>query len=828
MRASQAYGSFVFCRRGVQGARLPASRGSRNHTQEFLVNMSISKLWQFRWSRLARMSWDELWSRGVQELAKRWDGGLYRLGMPFGDNGLGIRQEAQGSFFFAPGDLPQLSTLLRDRIPQQIDRIIEESERICQHCFDLLGYRNLNYGQEIDWHLDAAHGKRAPRKVWFKIRDEFEEVGDSRITWELSRHQHLVTLAKAYCLTGEERFASEGIRQWYHWQRENPYPVGLNWFDGLEVAFRSLSWVWFSRILAECPAVPANFQLDLTRALAVSARRIERHLSTYTSPNTHLLGEGVGLFFIGTLYPQLASAPRWKKLGWEIVLGEAEHQVQPDGMHFEQSLYYHVYALDFFLHARILAARNQVAIPESFDRILKKMLELLATVGQTGVPPRFGDDDGGRVFDPRRNRTRDLLDPLAIGAVIFGRADLKSAARGVTEEMVWLLGSEGVRRFDQLPSRPPILRSVRFDPSGICVMASRDPVPYQLVVDAGPQGTGTAGHGHADALSLQLSVNGHEGLVDPGTLYYVLGSKERDLFRGTGAHNTLRVDNLDQAESTGPFSWRSLPKVTLEQWIAGETFDFLQGSHTGYCRLPDPVVHRRWVFSAKSCFCMVRDRAEGEGKHELVLSWHMAPGFVPDAVCSNFAIFSAGQEGSLAFLPVGGHGWLQELSQETVSPAYGKWEAGAVLRFTTRAVLPIELAVVLLPYKTPTGGLENLGAFNLIREGAEGADVQYYQYVTPQANSYMLFGDRGRPWTCGPWASDAKFLYCAIGPEDSQCFVLCGGSYAEISGQRLITCRRPVERFEWVTRKNESQVFCSDESALSNLNEVSLAPFLVR
>lgn len=68
---------------------------------------------------------------------------------------------------------------------------------------------------------------------------------------------------------------------------------------------------------------------------------------------------------------------------------------------------------------------------------------------------------------------------------------------------------------------------------------------------------------------------------------------DRDQFRGTAAHNTLRVDSLDPSEAAGPFAWRSLPQVRVDRWVTGETFELSAASHIGYCRLADPVVHRR-------------------------------------------------------------------------------------------------------------------------------------------------------------------------------------------------------------------------------------------
>jgi Heparinase II/III-like protein/Heparinase II/III N-terminus len=767
------------------------------------------------------MSWDELQTRCRQAAAKRWDVARFRLGVSSNGNLLHTPTEAPARFFFMPSDLPQLAALLRERLPSEANQVIEQAARICRHRFDLLGYEDLNYGTEIDWHLDVVHRKRAPRKPWFKIRFmDFEEVGDHKITWELNRHQHLVTLAKAYCLTHEERFAAELLRQWYHWQQQNPYPLGINWASSLEVAFRSLSWLWVRYLLTHSSAEPATFQLDLLRALALNARHINRYLSTYYSPNTHLLGEGVALFFIGTLCPQLAGARTWQQRGWEIVLREAERQVRPDGMHFEQSTYYHVYAIDFFIHARTLAALNGLAIPRAFDEKLEKMLEVLCTLSQAGVPPRFGDDDGGRLFNPRRSHPDHLLDPLATGAVVFGRGDFKAAAPGLREETLWLLGAQGVAQFERLPASKSSRASARLEDSGIYVMASSEPPLQQLVIDAGPQGAVTAGHGHADALSVQLSVNGREWLVDPGTFCYISSGAERDLFRGTAAHNTLQVDGLDQADPTGPFSWHPLPSTRTEQWVSGETFDFFVGSHTGYCRLADPVIHRRSIFHLKSRFCVVRDVAVGAGVHRLDLFWHFAPAVLPTGVSEKVIELSATDGKRLALLPVEGHGWSQELIQGRASPVYGKAEPSPVLRFSIQARLPAEFAILLRPVEH---ALEELGTLEPLGDGAKNATVRAYRYTRPEETHYMFFAEHSQGWVLGPWASDAQFLYCGIGPSGKQHWVLCGGSYAEIDRKRVITCRRAVKHCEWVSGDAAGHFSCSEESALCHLSEDALA-----
>ena len=196
-----------------------------------------------RFERLFSMSGDEFVTRSRQELGKRIDGVLARAGRHFSE--APRTSASHPKFFFAAEEVPAMLSFLQQRLPDEYDQIATRAERICAHHFDLLGYRNLDYGKAIDWHLDRVHGRRAPRRAFYKIHYlDFEECGDVKVTWELNRHQHFLTLAKAYRITGEQRFADEIFSQWEHWHRENPYPYGVNWASSLEFGFRSLSWLW--------------------------------------------------------------------------------------------------------------------------------------------------------------------------------------------------------------------------------------------------------------------------------------------------------------------------------------------------------------------------------------------------------------------------------------------------------------------------------------------------------------------------------------------------------------------------------------------------------
>jgi hypothetical protein len=751
-------------------------------------------------ARLLEMDRREMAERGRQELSKRTDAILSRFGVDFARGAISAEAAKQGRFFFGSDSIASILALLRQRLPQQVEQIQKQADKICNHRFDLLGYENLDYGGLIDWHLDAVHGKRAPRKPFHKIHFlDFQEVGDSKITWELNRHHHLVTLAKAYRLTGDSRYVEQLRKQWSHWHEQNPYPIGINWASSLEVAFRSLSWMWVFYLLEGSPALSPDFRGDLLRAQALSGRHIERYLSTYFSPNTHLLGEGVALFFIGTLCPELKSAAAWKQKGWQIVLQESERQVESDGLHFEQSVYYHVYALDFFLHARILAARNGMAIPEEFDRTLTKMLEALCWLGRAGVPPRFGDDDGGRVFDPQRNRGEHLLDPLATGAVLFQRGDFKFLAGDLREETIWLLGSDAAAAFDDLPAVEPSWESVALASSGLYLMADSK-TRQQVVIDAGRARKAAAGHSHADALSLCLSRDGHSLLIDPGTFEYVGDGPDRTYFRGTSAHNTMRVDGLDQADPQNPFAWANLAEARAERWITGEMFDYFVGSHDGYRRLRSPVVHRRFVFSLKSRLLLVRDVAEGRGEHRLEIFVHLAPELQHKMQRKNHSFVSA--HSGITLLTAEGHGWTEEVVQQFWSPAYGRKEPAQVASFSITAKLPAEFVTLFFSYE---GSAAEPGELAKIEESTER--VHGYRQRSEDGEHYFLFGPGEQKWSLGPWTSDAEFVYFGMNSDGRRELIFCHGSYVEIAGRPIVSCGEVASRCEIVESNGEAAIF---------------------
>jgi hypothetical protein len=507
------------------------------------------------------------------------------------------------------------------------------------------------------------------------------------------------------------------------------------------------------------------------------------------------------------LCPELRHASARKARGWRIVLEESRRQVQPDGFHFEQSVYYHVYAVDFFIHALVLARLNGVEVPHEFENAIERMLQSLFLLGGSGALPRLGDDDGGRLFDPRRNRIDHLLDPLATGAVLFNRPDFRGLAGDLREETLWLLGERGIAEWDRMEPQRPAIASAALASAGFYMLTTSNPAS-ELLLDAGPQGAQNGGHGHADALSICLQSKGCALLIDPGTFEYIGNGHERDKFRGTAMHNTLRVDGADQAEAAGPFAWRQLIHPKTERWIQGESFDLFVGSHDGYARLDPSIVHRRWVVALKSGMFLVRDLVHGKGKHRLDISWHMGP----DIESSGDGLFWAKSRAEgFALLTVQGSGWSAETARDSWSPVYGQKQSAIVVNFGTIADLPAEFVTLiwLLPQSVDVPPTLS----QIVAEGS-ASPVQGYSLVSEDGLWQFFFGE-GKPWLQGALASDARFVcwHRRTGDVEGMTLIVCDGTYVEIEGERILACKHVVSRCEWLVRGGTASVFCSDPVA---------------
>ena len=487
------------------------------------------------------------------------------------------------------------------------------ADSLLAHRFPLLGIA-IETGPAIHWRRDYLHQVATGTDYFRRVPYlDFHRAGDHKVIWELNRHQHLVLLAQAWLLTAERRYLDEAFAQLASWLDANPFLRGINWASALEVAFRALSWAWLWSLAGA--EMPPELARRFTTELYRHGRFLELNLSVYFSPNTHLLGEAVALHALGLMVRN----QRWRRAGAKWVDDAMARQVRDDGSHFEQSAYYHVYALDFFLLHRVLAKPGP-----AYDAKLVRMAGYLdALLGVSGIlalrrrrrrPP----------VHPYGDRTKFGRATLATCAALFDRWEWLRSPADLHEQAAWWLG---VIDPPAAPAAPAPRASRLFADAGTAVMAHGD---LQVVIKAGPFGEGSGGHSHSDILSLVARIADREILIDPGTFTYIADPAERNAFRGSAAHNTVRINGRDQAVPAGPFRWSGKPTVKIAAWTTSPQRDFLDAtvSYAG-------VTHRRrFEFLKPEARLLVQDTVEGSTDAEQF--WHL--GHPEDAARLSFEI----------------------------------------------------------------------------------------------------------------------------------------------------------------------------------------------
>jgi len=517
------------------------------------------------------------------------------------------------------------------------DKYARAADEILAGRFRVFALRPAPLGFPPVWNRDPKTGVHAPQRFGKSLdyRDE-ALVGDIKYLWEPSRHFELVTLAQAWHLTREPRYA-QGCRTLLEsWLDQCPWPLGPHWTSSLEHAIRLLNWSFAWHLLGADRSIvfhDADGKRFRERWLGSIYRHcdfIASHYSRYSSANNHLLGELTGLFVAAVTWPMWPRSRRWREGARKELEQEALRQNFDDGVNKEQANWYHQEVADMLLLAGLVARANGCDFGASYWRLVRSMLDYVASIMDVGGHvPNFGDADDAVIarldpaedFDPYRSL-------LGVGAALFGSPELKHKAGACGDKARWLTGDAAAAACARLPAaagRLPIERA--YPQGGYYILGDRfeTPAEVRIVADAGRLGyLSIAAHGHADALSFVLSAGGRELLVDPGTFAYHTQKRWRDYFRGTAAHNTIRVDRQDQSVSGGNFLWRTHAQTRVIEFCDGP-IQRLIAEHDGYTRLQDPVRHRRELrFEPATSRLTVIDDVVCRGAHEVELFWHFA------------------------------------------------------------------------------------------------------------------------------------------------------------------------------------------------------------
>jgi heparinase II/III-like protein len=534
------------------------------------------------------------------------------------------------------------------------------AEQICLGQFTHAGL-TLALGTKPDW-LTAA----------------FPDDNEWRIEW--TKFYYGLDLAAAFNETGDLKFLYTWENLVRSWIEQVPVDI-----DPSDVTARRIqNWIYAWNLFEAARLFP-GFTEDFAGQLVDSiAAQVKHLLQNLAAERNHRTLELYALFIAALALPELDAQGELLKFSIEELHRNLLDDVREDGVHREHSTHYHMVALRSFVAARINAQLYGLEFPAGFDQRLERACEFALHVHRPdGAIPALSDSDAG-----------SYLDVLKLADTIFLRSDFLYVATR---------GKKGT---------PPVEKYVSFSEAGYFIQRSgwgEKQTAFAderfLIFDCGPLGDG--GHGHYDALSIEIAAGGRPLIVDPGRFTYHEDKLNwRHRFKGTAAHNTVCVDGLDQTpyhcgKPKGPVA-----EAQLIERLSAPDFDLLRG------RVTSPsydAVHTRFVFFIAGEYWVIVDHLTGEVPHDYNLRFHLAPEAMNHTVIQkrdgNNAVIAPG----LALIFPSGN--EPQLEPGWFAPQYGQRISAPVVSVRSQAVetvfftlvMPLELNDPLPAFRVLTG-----------------------------------------------------------------------------------------------------------------------------
>ncbi len=494
----------------------------------------------------------------------------------------------------------------------------------------------IEINDRIDFHQDISSGKCFPMTFSKSIDIRTDRYGSAKMVWEVNRLQFLLPLLVSYKSTGDRAKLDLFVSIMTNWQQQNPYLKGINWYSNIEVNLRLINWYWCWILLEndenwmndkQYEAFRAEVWLPMIYSHCVYS---DRNPSFHSSANNHLIAEYAGLFVASSIW-KFPETEQWQQKSRKGLEREIIKQHSENGINREEAAGYIQFITDLFLVAYVASEQTGLPFSTGFTQRLKDICSYINNLLDIrGNWPKYGDEDDGRVVIPGGElNENNFLSILNTTSVLFNKPEWKrkGAEWDVKSEMLTthINGREKWKGYD-VHQAPPV--SAFFPKEGHFIMRkyTTDNTEVYCHFDAAPLGyLSIAAHGHADALSFILHIDGFPFIVDPGTFAYHTHREWRNYFVSTLAHNTVTIDMMDQAQLSGPTLWLDHYRCTVNEASSSDTHDHISATHNGYKKIKTTHTREMDFDKEKDYFRITDHVTTGKDSHSLTMPFHLHP-----------------------------------------------------------------------------------------------------------------------------------------------------------------------------------------------------------
>jgi hypothetical protein len=549
--------------------------------------------------------------KAVQELGLRQTSrySLYQFGLITGHYRRSLKALAghtldPGRFF--PIFSPAQPDLILDLLADNKTAVLAEADLILSGKYRPFGGDptplDLSFpNPELDW------------TEWHFPSDQSDK--DIKDIWEPNRFGWSVTLARAFHLTGKDKYAEAFWQKFEEFVDLNPCWKGPNWESGQEVGLRLIHWVASGSVFTAAPSSRPERMQSLANQIQIHAFRIPITLVyAKAQNNNHWLSEAAALYTAGACLPDHPNSAKWKALGWREFSQAILQQISEDGTYIQQSTCYHRLMLTLALWMN--AIRSDLVFSPGVRQALGLAARWLdeLVVGTFGEAPNLGSNDGSLILS-FGNQSVTSYREVADSAL---KAFCSQYPENVSEHAAWFT----VRHPDS-----QVEGNKRTPPFSIQRLDSRTSVGFFRTARFSNRPS------HADQLHFDLWWEGENILKDPGTYRYNASVPWDNALAGTESHNTVTVDNRDQMTRAGKFLWTDWAQSEAgESLRIGDGWRGITASHDGYRK--HGITHTRVVEWNHFDTWVIRDQISSSSHsrkpHTLRLQWLLPDAFQAD------------------------------------------------------------------------------------------------------------------------------------------------------------------------------------------------------
>lgn len=406
--------------------------------------------------------------------------------------------------------------------------------------------RNYPLNQlDENWHSDWINGGYWELDWHWRLSKVKGDGSDVKVPWEVSRFHFLPKWAFIYKKTKQPEIAKLFINTVNSWIKRNPIGIGINWTCAMEVAIRAANWIITWPIFSGAPEVNESFVWKFFKCLYAHGLFIQKNIEgPGWYANNHYLANLAGLIFIGAGCPAFRNKSLfWIECGKIGLEREIYHQVLPDGVCFEESTCYHLFSLEIFFYAFIMAEAANKPFSEKYKQKLKSMFAALGKwIKPSGNFTQVGDNDSGRFLGLYKGSISDHRYLYDLGTSFFNLPRIEDNNFQSKQSLPILK----VRKSPNRSNTSNCLNSscFSFPHAGWQILQKGQWWVFAICGNQSYHCEG--GHAHSDRLSFELCYKNQDVLVDPGSYVYTANPEERRMFKSTRYHNILNFGPLKE------------------------------------------------------------------------------------------------------------------------------------------------------------------------------------------------------------------------------------------------------------------------------------------